>query len=163
MVELMAKTPALQVVAQAGTPHQIHEFKSRTSDFGAAAADSLGGDPARIFKTLVIELSTGSLAVCIIPVPEKLSLKLAAKALGVPKAAMAEAARAQRSTGYVPGGMSPLGQKKKLPTVIDSSALNHETIYVSAGRRGLDIELAPNDLAMLADAPFTQLTQGNHS
>lgn len=159
----MAKTPALQVVAASSVPHQVHSFDSGTSNFGEAAAESIGGYPARIFKTLVVELSTGTLAVCVIPVPEKLSLKRAAKALGAPKAAMADTAKAQRSSGYVPGGISPLGQKKKLATVIDVSAKEHETIYVSAGRRGLELEIAAEDLALLADATFSQLTLDSHS
>lgn len=159
----MAKTPALQVVAASSVPHQVHSFDSGTSNFGEAAVESIGGYPARIFKTLVVELSTGTLAVCVIPVPEKLSLKRAAKALGAPKAAMADTAKAQRSSGYVPGGISPLGQKKKLATVIDVSAKEHETIYVSAGRRGLDLEIAAEDLALLADAAFSQLTLDSHS
>lgn len=159
----MAKTPALQVVAASSVPHQVHSFDSGTSNFGEAAVESIGGYPARIFKTLVVELSTGTLAVCVIPVPEKLSLKRAAKALGAPKAAMADTAKAQRSSGYVPGGISPLGQKKKLATVIDVSAKEHETIYVSAGRRGLDLEIAAEDLAVLADATFSRLTLDSHS
>ncbi|MDN5901982.1 MAG: Cys-tRNA(Pro) deacylase [Corynebacterium casei] len=159
----MAKTPALQVVAASSVPHQVHSFDSGTSNFGEAAVESIGGYPARIFKTLVVELSTGTLAVCVIPVPEKLSLKRAAKALGAPKAAMADTAKAQRSSGYVPGGISPLGQKKKLATVIDVSAKEHETIYVSAGRRGLDLEIAAEDLALLADATFSRLTLDSHS
>ncbi|MGP5560279.1 Cys-tRNA(Pro) deacylase [Corynebacterium casei] len=159
----MAKTPALQVVAASSVPHQVHSFDSGISNFGEAAAESIGGYPARIFKTLVVELSTGTLAVCVIPVPEKLSLKRAAKALGAPKAAMADTAKAQRSSGYVPGGISPLGQKKKLATVIDVSAKEHETIYVSAGRRGLELEISAEDLALLADATFSRLTLDSHS
>ena len=157
----MAKTPALQVVADSGIEHTIHTFDAGSSNFGEDAAHSMGGDPARIFKTLVIELSTGKLAVCVIPVPEKLNLKRAAKAFDVPKAAMAETAKAQRSTGYVPGGISPLGQKKKLATAIDSSAQDHDTIYVSAGRRGLELEISPASLAALCDATFSQLTLSN--
>lgn len=159
----MAKTPALQVVAASGVAHKVHSFAAGTSDFGEAAAQSIGGDPARIFKTLVIELATGNLAVCVIPVPMKLNLKLAAKAFGVPKAVMADPVKAQRSSGYVPGGISPLGQKKKLATVIDSHAESYDTVFVSAGRRGLDLEIAPSDLALLADAPFSILTRDSHS
>ena len=155
----MAKTPALQVVADSGTEHTIHTFDAGSSNFGEDAAHSMGGDPARIFKTLVIELSTGKLAVCVIPVPEKLNLKRAAKACGVPKAAMAETAKAQRSTGYVPGGISPLGQKKRLATFLDASAKAFEQIHVSAGRRGLEIALAPADLIRLTQARLAPLAR----
>lgn len=159
----MAQTPALQVVAASGIAHTIHTFDSGSRNFGQSAAHSLGGDPGRIFKTLVIELSTGKLAVCVLPVTDKLNLKLAAKAFGVPKAAMADTAAAQRATGYVTGGISPVGQKKKLATAIDSTAQQHSSLFVSAGRRGLELELASEDLASLCDAPFTQLTLDNHS
>ena len=153
----MAKTPALQVVADSGTEHTIHTFDAGSSNFGEDAAHSMGGDPTRIFKTLVIELSTGKLAVCVIPVPEKLNLKRAAKAFGVPKAAMAETAKAQRSTGYVPGGISPLGQKKRLRSFIDNSAQALPVIHVSAGRRGLEVSLAPQDLAGLISAGWAPI------
>lgn len=159
----MAKTPALKAVEDSGLHHNIHSFDAGSSNFGEEAATFIGGDPTRIFKTLVIELATGKLACCVLPVTEKLNLKLAAKALGASKASMADPAAAQRSTGYVTGGISPLGQKKRLATVIDSSAHSHDTIFVSAGRRGLELEISPTDLASLSDARFSQLTLDSHS
>ncbi|MGY2063585.1 aminoacyl-tRNA deacylase, partial [Nocardia gipuzkoensis] len=126
----------------------------------AALADQLGVVAEQVFKTLVIELSTGSLAVAVLPVPNTLSLKAAAAALGAPKAAMADRAKAERTTGYVLGGISPLGQKRLLPTVIDASALNWDRMLCSAGRRGLEIELAPADLIRLTEAVTAPVIQG---
>ena len=123
------------------------------------AVERLNIDAARIFKTLVIQLDNGALTVGIVPVSGQLNLKQHAKAAGGKKAAMADATLVERSTGYVLGGVSPLGQKKKLSTVIDSSATNHDTILVSAGRRGLEIELSPNDLCRLTSATFAPIAQ----
>src|SRR5699024_1188340 len=108
-------------------------------------ADVLGLDPARVFKTLMIDLD-GELAVAVVPVSGSLDLKRAAAALGAKKAQMADAATAQRATGYVLGGISPFGQKRAHRTVIDQSALDHPTVFVSGGRRGLDLEVSPADL-----------------
>lgn len=119
--------------------------------YGAEAADVLGVDPARVFKTLMVEVE-GRLAVGIVPVSGTLDLKAFAAAMGAKKAAMADPAAAQRRTGYVLGGISPLGQRQPSPTVLDSSALDLDTIFVSGGRRGLDIELAPADLVRLTGA-----------
>ena len=116
------------------------------------AAEKLGFDPARVFKTLVVELDDGSLAVAIIPVATQLSMKAMARAAGAKRAALAERAVAERATGYIMGGISPLGQKKRLPAVVDASADRAERIYVSGGRRGLDLELAPADLVRLTAA-----------
>ncbi|MDY3127481.1 MAG: Cys-tRNA(Pro) deacylase, partial [Corynebacterium sp.] len=137
-------------------------FNAGSENFGEQAAAEIGGDPARIFKTLIVDLSAGKgpkrqLAVCCVPVPNKLNLKHAAAAFGESKAAMAEPADATRATGYIPGGISPLGQKTSLPTAIDASAQNFDTIMVSGGKRGLDIELAPADLAALTSATFADL------
>ncbi|RJO79938.1 Cys-tRNA(Pro) deacylase [Nocardia panacis] len=151
-------TPAITALAKAGMPHRVHSYAHdpRAESFGAEAvaalAAELGVAPAQIFKTLIIELGTGSLAVAVLPVPNTLSLKAAAAALGAGKAAMAEKAKAERSTGYVLGGISPLGQRKRLPTVIDESALSWDRILCSAGKRGLEIEVAPADLIRLTDA-----------
>ncbi|MER7367571.1 Cys-tRNA(Pro) deacylase [Nonomuraea wenchangensis] len=119
--------------------------------YGEEAADALGIPYERIFKTLVAETESG-LAVAVVPVAGKLDLKALAHALGGKRAAMADAARVERVTGYVVGGISPLGQRKQLPTVVDSSALDFPTIYFSAGRRGLQIETAPDNLITLTRA-----------
>lgn len=159
-----ASTPATQALAWAGTAHRVHRYPHdpRSDSFGTEAVDALaeqlGVEAAQIFKTLVIELSDGTLAVAVLPVPAKLSLKAAAAALGAPKAAMADQAKAQRSTGYVLGGISPLGQRKALPTVIDESALRWDRVLCSAGRRGLEIEVAPADLVRLANAVTARIT-----
>lgn len=155
-----AATPAIAALLSAGIAHEVltYQHDPRSRSFGAEAvaeladaAESGGVTPEQVFKTLVLALPAG-LAVAVLPVPYKLSLKAAAAALGVPKAAMADAAAAQRSTGYVLGGISPLGQRKRLPTVIDVSATQFDRILCSAGKRGMDIELAPSDLIRLTDA-----------
>ncbi|MFD5868058.1 aminoacyl-tRNA deacylase [Corynebacterium sp. NPDC060344] len=151
-------TPAIAACAAAGIEHTVHHFPHSDGHFGEDAAhwlgEHLGVEAGRIHKTLVIELHgkrTG-LAVAIVPVTGRLNLKAAAKALGASKAELADPAAAQRSSGYVVGGISPLGQKRALPTVLDAGAGAHATIFVSGGRRGLDIELAPADLAALTGA-----------
>ncbi len=123
------------------------------------AAEKLNIDVARVFKTLVLQLDDGKLTVGIVPVSGQLNLKQQAKAAGGKKAAMADAKLVEKSTGYVLGGVSPLGQKKRLATIIDSSATNYETILVSAGRRGLEIELSPDDLCRLTSAIFAPIAQ----
>ena len=126
-----------------------------TSHIGEEAVEELaqveGVDPEQVFKTLVIALPKG-LAVAVIPVPSKLSLKAAAAALGVPKATMADRAAAERSTGYVIGGISPFGQRKPLPTVVDASALHWDRVLCSAGKRGWDVAVHPQDLIRLTNA-----------
>ncbi|MCV7067772.1 Cys-tRNA(Pro) deacylase [Mycolicibacterium houstonense] len=145
-----AATPAIAALVTAGIDHRVVQYHHdpRNDSFGAEAVAELAADgfaAEQVFKTLVIALPKG-LAVAVLPVPTKLSLKAAAAALGVPKAEMADPAAAQRSSGYVVGGISPLGQRKPLPTVIDESALAFETVLCSAGKRGWDIALAPADL-----------------
>jgi Cys-tRNA(Pro)/Cys-tRNA(Cys) deacylase len=152
-----AATPAIAALTAAGIEHEVLRYRHdpRAESFGAEAAaelaESAGIDPAQVYKTLVIALQTG-LAVAVLPVTASLSLKAAAAALGVPKAAMADASAAQRATGYVLGGISPLGQRRRLPTVIDASALAWERVLCSAGKRGWDVALAPQDLIRLTDA-----------
>ncbi|MBF6184929.1 Cys-tRNA(Pro) deacylase [Nocardia farcinica] len=159
-----ASTPAIRTLTKAGVAHRVHSYKHdpRAESFGTEAVDALAADlgvePAQIFKTLVLELSTGTLAVAVLPVPQTLSLKAAAAALGAPKASMADRAKAERSTGYVLGGISPLGQRKALPTVIDESALRWDRVLCSAGRRGLEIELAPAELVRLTEAVTAPVT-----
>ena len=158
-----AATPAIAALVAAGTAHTVlaYHHDPRAQSFGDEAVAELSGaagvEPAQIFKTLVLTVPDG-LAVAVLPVPGRLSLKAAAAALGVPKAAMAEPAAAQRATGYVVGGISPLGQRKALPTVVDSSALGWDRVLCSAGRRGLDICLAPEDLISLTRAVTAEIT-----
>jgi len=151
-------TPAINAAKKAKIPFNVHEYvhDPACAAYGLEAAEKLNIDPQRVFKTLIADLGD-ELAVAIIPVTAMLSLKLLAKAAGAKKAAMADKGAAERSTGYVLGGISPLGQKKRLRTMIDLSALDHPTIHVSAGRRGLEIELAPEDLRRLTSAQFANL------
>lgn len=152
-----AATPAIAALIAAGIPHEVvaYQHDPRRESFGEEAVAALAGtqdiSAEQVFKTLVVALPKG-LGVAVLPVPAKLSLKAAAAALGVPKVTMAERAAAERSTGYVIGGISPLGQRKPLPTVVDASALSWARVLCSAGRRGLEIALAPSDLVRLAGA-----------
>src|SRR6478752_4110194 len=138
-------TPAIDAATRGGIAFALHEYEHdpRAESFGLEAAEKLGLDPARVFKTLVADVD-GTLTVAIVPVGAQLDLKALGK-----RATMADVRLAERTTGYVTGGISPLGQRKRLPTVLDQSALVFETIHVSAGRRGLEIELAPEDLLEL--------------
>ena len=146
-------TPATAALAAAGVPFVLHPYTHDPSaaSYGAEAAEALGIDPSRVFKALMVEVE-GRLAVGIVPVSGTLDLKAFAAALGAKKAAMADPAAAQRRTGYVLGGISPLGQRLPSPTVLDSSAVGLQTLLVSGGKRGLDIELAPADLIRLTQA-----------
>jgi len=149
-----APTPAIVALVAAGVPHTLHAYEhDPESDlgYGLEAAAAIGVDPSRVFKTLCVE-ADGALAVAIVPVDAMLDLKSLASALGAKKAAMAEAATAERATGYVVGGISPIGQKRRLTTVLDSSALEFDAVYVSGGRRGLDVGLAPGDLVKVTGA-----------
>ena len=158
-------TPATAVLTAAGVPFVLHPYTHDPSapSYGAEAAEALGIDPSRVFKTLMVDVE-GRLAVGIVPVSGSLDLKAMASALGAKKAAMADPAAAQRRTGYVLGGISPIGQRQPSSTVLDSTALGLDTILVSGGRRGLDIELAPADLARLTNAitaPISSLAAGS--
>lgn len=146
-------TPATVALTAAGVSFVLHPYAHDpgAESYGIEAAEALGMDPAKVFKTLLVDLD-GSLAVGVVPVNGNLDLKSIAAALGGKKAAMADPAAAQRRTGYVLGGISPLGQRQASPTVIDASALQLESMLVSGGRRGLDIELAPADLIRLTRA-----------
>ena len=148
-------TPAIEVLRAAGVEFSIHEYRHGADDigfgFGLEAARELGLDPAVVFKTLVI-LVADRAAVAVVPVDTQVDLKAAAGAFGAKRAQMCPVADAERRTGYVAGGISPLGQRRRLATVIDTSALDHEHIYVSGGRRGLDIALSPADLIELTNA-----------
>lgn len=153
-------TPAINLAKKAKIPHNIHEYSHDTNSesYGLEAAEKLQVAPERVFKTLVVNLDNKELAVAVVPVSTMLSMKLIAKAAGAKKANMAPQADVERSTGYVLGGVSPLGQKKRLKTFIDSSATNFPTMFISAGRRGLEIELAANDLGKLTNAKFVSLS-----
>ncbi|MEJ2467394.1 MAG: Cys-tRNA(Pro) deacylase [Candidatus Thiodiazotropha sp.] len=154
-------TPAIKLAEKAGIDFETHHYDHDPNhpSYGEEAAQKLGVDPARVFKTLVISLDSRRLAVAVVPVVSKLDLKAAAKALGGKRAVMAEAAEVERATGYVLGGVSPLGQKRRLTTLIDSSAETLQSLFVSAGRRGLEIELAPADLCRLLDAAYAPLAK----
>lgn len=154
-------TPAINAAKQAGIAHGIHEYTHdpKAESYGLEAAEKLGVAAERVFKTLVAELDDGRLAVGIVPVARSLNLKSLAAALGARRAELAEMSKAERTTGYVAGGISPLGQKKLLPTVLDESAIVLETIYVSAGRRGLEIELAPDDLLRLTQGKLATIAR----
>lgn len=153
----MAATPAITALQRAGVDHTVHKYRHdpRSTDYGAEAVAALGPAAgvvaAQIFKTLVVDVG-GSLAVAVVPVPQQLSLKSAAAALGASKATMADPKAVTRSTGYVLGGVSPLGQRTPLPTVVDSSVREWPIVLCSAGRRGLEIALAPADLIALTGA-----------
>lgn len=146
-------TPATVALGAAGIAYEVraYEHDPRAASYGLEAAEALGVDPARVFKTLLASLD-GRLVVGIVPVSGQLDLKALARALGGSKAIMAEVAAAERATGYVAGGISPIGQKRAHPTVLDASALEHGTILVSGGRRGFDLELAPHDLVAVTGA-----------
>ena len=150
----MAATPAVRVLERARVAHTLHPYDpEHPSDqgHGEAAVAALGSDPRQVFKTPVTRVD-GTLTVAVVPVATTLDLKALAAAVGGRKAAMADPADAERTTGYVLGGISPLGQRKALPTVVDDSALGFPTVLVSAGRRGLQVELAPADLVRLTRA-----------
>lgn len=154
-----AATPALRALTEAGVAHTVRAYEhDPASDlpFGLEAAQALGVDPARVFKTLMADVD-GALVVAIIPVADRLDLKALAAAAGGRKAAMADPAVAERATGYVVGGISPFGQRRAHRTVLDATALDHAKILVSAGRRGLDVELAPADLLALTDGTVAAL------
>ena len=143
-------TPATRILADAGVPHVLRTYAHdpRSSSYGLEAAAELGVEPARVFKTLLADVE-GALVVGIVPVDRLLDLKLLAAAVGGKRAEMAEVSRVERATGYVAGGISPLGQRTTHPTVVDQSALAHATVLVSGGRRGLDVELETDTLIEL--------------
>ena len=140
-------TPATVALARAGVEHTVHTYEHdpAAASYGLEAAEAMGIDPGRVFKTLLASVD-GRLVVGVVPVSGQLDLKAVAAAAGGKKAVMAEPADAERATGYVVGGISPLGQKRAHPTVVDESALGQTTVFVSGGRRGMEIELSPADL-----------------
>ena len=153
-------TPATALLARLGITHSVHlyEHDPRNGSYGLEASGALGIAPERVFKTLVAEVD-GALTVGVVPVAGQLDLKAFAAAAGGKKAVMADVATAERATGYVAGGISPVGQRRRLPVVIDSSALQFPTVFCSGGRRGLEIELAPADLVRAAGARVSAIAQ----
>ncbi|GAA1735584.1 Cys-tRNA(Pro) deacylase [Luedemannella helvata] len=146
-------TPATALLTKQKVKHTLHPYEvdPQTPNYGFEVAAALGQDPARVFKTLVAEVD-GALTVAVVPVTGEVDLKALAAAAGGKRATLADRALAERTTGYVRGGISPLGQRKALPTVIDQSAEKFDTVFVSAGRRGLQVELSPTDLVRLTRA-----------
>jgi Cys-tRNA(Pro)/Cys-tRNA(Cys) deacylase len=149
-------TPAINLLKRAKINHKVHEYThdAQHESFGLEAAEKLNIAAERVFKTLVVKLDNGQLAVGILPVNQMLSMKAIAKALNAKKAEMADKTEVQRSTGYVLGGVSPLAQKKRLKTVVDLSAQQFPSIFVSGGRRGLEIELAALELVKVTQGQF---------
>lgn len=154
-------TPAIKALQKANIAFKTHEYSHdpAAESYGLEAAEKMGVDAARVFKTLVVMLDAKDYAVGVIPVSEMLSMKQIAKAAGAKKAAMADKQDVERMSGYVLGGVSPIGQKKRLRTFIDESAQAQLSIFVSAGRRGMEIELNPQDLKNQTGAQFVPLTQ----
>ena len=153
-------TPAVNAAKKAHIAYTLHSYEHDPAavSYGTEAAEKMGVEPARVFKTLVAELDAKRFAVAVVPVSGMLSLKRLAEAAGAKKAKMADGADVERMSGYVLGGVSPLGQKKRLETFIDATARNFPTIYVSAGRRGLEIALSPEDLQALTGAAFAPIS-----
>lgn len=157
-------TPATTALIRLGIDHTLlpYHHDPTSTAFGDEAVAALGRSADEVFKTLVADLD-GKLVVGVVPVSHQLDLKALAAALGGKKAAMAAVADAERSSGYVAGGISPLGQKRALPTVVDASARDHERVLVSAGKRGLQIELAPDDLIRATGAIVATIVGRNSS
>ncbi|EKT4456950.1 Cys-tRNA(Pro) deacylase [Pseudomonas putida] len=155
-------TPALDLLKKHRAEHRVHSYEHdpKSASYGLEAAEKLGLDPQQVFKTLLASSEKGELLVAVVPVVGTLDLKALAHAAGVKKCEMADPAAAQRATGYLVGGISPLGQKKRLRTFIDDSAQNFATIHVSAGRRGLEVELAAAVLAEYTQGSFAGIGRG---
>jgi Cys-tRNA(Pro)/Cys-tRNA(Cys) deacylase len=153
-------TPATVALTRAGIAFTLHEYAHdpRATSYGSEAAEALGLDPDRVFKTLLAEVD-GDLVVAVVPVAGWLDLKALARAFGGRKAVMADPKDAERSTGYVVGGIAPVGQKRPLPTVVDASASAYDVVYVSAGRRGLDLGIAPAVLVAVTGAITAEVSR----
>jgi Cys-tRNA(Pro)/Cys-tRNA(Cys) deacylase len=151
-------TPATVALERAGVTFTVHAYDHdpRSTSYGLEAADALGLDPDRVFKTLLADVD-GELVVAVVPVSGQLDLKALAAVLGGKRAAMADPAVAERTTGYVVGGISPIGQRKRLRTVVDATAVTRPAVYVSGGRRGVDLGLDPSDLVRVLDAHVARI------
>lgn len=154
-------TPAIRLLKARGVAFQLHRYDHdpNADSFGAEAAAKLGVAPERLFKTLVAQMDDGTVVMTILPVAARLDLKKLATAVGAKKADLADPTLAEKTTGYVVGGISPLGGRKLLPTFLDESALLFDTLFVSAGKRGLQIEIAPAELRTLTKAAMTSLAK----
>ena len=152
-------TPAIHTLKRAQIPYRLCEYRHdpAASSYGLEAAQALGVDAAQVLKTLIVKPAAGALVAVLIPVSTQLNLKAVAQAVGIKKVIFADPREAERTTGYVVGGISPLGQRRRLVTLIDESALSHTSVYVSAGRRGLDIALSPQDLVQLTQAQVARI------
>lgn len=153
-------TPAIKALQRQGISHTVHRCEVGERDertYGEAVAAAMGADPATVFKTLVAQLTGGELVVAVVPVTGALDLRVLAAVAGAKSAAMAAPSAAEKATGYVTGGISPVGQRKRLRTFVDSSAQRYETVYVSAGRRGLQVEITPYDLVLVTGATVADL------
>ena len=158
MAKKAAGTPATTLLTAERVPHAVHPYdvSPDAPNYGALVAEALGVPPERLFKTLIAEVD-GALTVAVVPVTGDLDLKALAHAAGGKRAALADRVAAERSSGYVRGGISPLGQRRRLPTVVDDSAQHLDVMYVSAGRRGLQVSLAPADLIRLTGATVARI------
>jgi Cys-tRNA(Pro)/Cys-tRNA(Cys) deacylase len=158
MARQAGSTPAVRALVASGVPFSEHPYTHDPAhpSYGLEAAQALGLDPAAVFKTLLAAVD-GRLVVAVVPVTGSLDLKALAAAVGGKRASMADPAQAERATGYVVGGISPLGQRRRLPTVVDASVRSHAVVYVSGGRRGFDVGLAPADLLRLTEASTAPL------
>lgn len=154
-------TPAIKLLQARRIPHEVltYEHSAANEGYGSEAAEKLDIDPSAVFKTLVADVADLGLTVAVVPVSAKLDLKALARAIGAKKASIADPVSAERATGYSVGGISPLGQKRRLPTVIDDSAVGLDAMYVSGGRRGLEISLAPSALASLTNATVAPISK----
>lgn len=155
-------TPATAVLSKLGIEHAVHVYQNdpRRGAYGLEASEALGIAPERVYKTLVAEVD-GALTVGVVPVSGQLDLKALAAAVGGKRASMADVAAAERATGYVAGGISPVGQRRRLPVVIDSSAMGFATVFCSGGRRGLEIELTPADLVRATGGMVADIGAGS--
>lgn len=162
MARTESGTPATARLTQLGIPFTVHAYthEPSTRSYGVEAADALGLDPDQVFKTLIASVD-GELVVGIVPVSGQLDLKALAAALGGRRAELADTRAAERSSGYVVGGISPIGQRRPLPTVLDETAQLYDTVYVSGGRRGLDIGLSPDDLVRATDAVIAPIARAS--
>jgi Cys-tRNA(Pro)/Cys-tRNA(Cys) deacylase len=154
-------TPATEALAAAGIAHRVHRYghEATAASYGTEAADALDAEASQVFKTLIVA-ADGNLVVAVVPITSTLDVKALARAVGAKKAEMVDTATAERSTGYVVGGISPIGQRRSLPTIIDQSAADWATVFVSGGRRGLEVELDPADLCDATNGRFAAIGRG---